>query len=128
MSAAVCRYFQMPVLRALVVIAGLAGVVQPGFAERFDPPDLAGFTRDSEREADGDDDGVKETLIVKYLNPDGDSIVSMTTKDRLWAWSMESLKDDSGPHNYVIRDSDCDGIFDEVYGLDAKFYLPDCLK
>jgi hypothetical protein len=30
--------------------------------------------------------------------------------------------------HYVIRDSDCDGIFDERYGLDEEYHLPDCLQ
>ena len=30
--------------------------------------------------------------------------------------------------NFVIRDSDCDGSFDERYSLDEQFYVPDCLK
>jgi hypothetical protein len=28
----------------------------------------------------------------------------------------------------VIRDSNCDGSFDEVYGLDDEFHVPDCVK
>jgi hypothetical protein len=28
----------------------------------------------------------------------------------------------------VIRDSNCDGTFDERYGLDEQFHVPDCLK
>ena len=47
----------------------------------------------------------------------------------MWAWSLETKGDSiNGPKNYVIRDSDCDGVFDEVYGLDDKFTVPDCLK
>ena len=99
-----------------------------GVAGQFSPPDLSGFTQHSEREADGDGDGANETHIVQYLNPEGDSIVSMTTKGRLWAWSLETRNSDSSVRNYVIRDSDCDGIFDEVYGLDDQFHVPDCVK
>jgi hypothetical protein len=97
-------------------------------AGQFQPPDLAGYNQHAERDADGDGDGVKETHIVQYLDAQGDSVVSMTTKGIVWAWSLETRNNDSGLRNYVIRDSDCDGIFDEVYSLDDKFYVPDCLK
>jgi hypothetical protein len=97
-------------------------------ASQFQPPDLAGFEQHSEREGDGDGDGVNETLIVQYLNANGDSIVSMSTKGRVWAWSLETRGNNSSVHNYVIRDSDCDGVFDEVYSLDDQFHVPDCVK
>ncbi|MCO6412712.1 MAG: hypothetical protein J5I92_08210 [Thiogranum sp.] len=106
----------------------LCAAMQIAAAAPFAPPDLAGFTQQGERLADGDGDGVKETRIVQYRNTNGDSIVSMASKDRLWAWSLETLADDSAVRNYVIRDSDCDGVFDEVYGLDDQFRVPDCLE
>lgn len=112
----------------LICITSLCGLPQLAGAGQFTPPDLTGFKSHSEREADGDGDGVNETLIVQYLNDNGDSIVSMTTKGSLWAWSLETRGNDSSVHNYVIRDSDCDGVFDEVYSLDDQFYVPDCLK
>jgi hypothetical protein len=140
----VCRHLHLPkrpavrrrvdriaLFSELSVLAGtliLCGYAPAGAAGQFAPPDLAGFTRHSEREADGDGDGVKETQIVQYLNGQGDSIVSMTTNGRVWAWSLETRDNPSSVRNYVIRDSDCDGIFDEVYGLDDKFHVPDCLK
>jgi hypothetical protein len=53
----------------------------------------------------------------------------MTTNGHLWAWSLETKGEStSGPQNYVIRDSNCDGVFDEVYSLEDKYYLPDCVK
>ena len=91
-------------------------------------PDLGGFNIHDERDADGDGDGVKETHIKHYLNQSGDSLVSMTTNGRLWAWSLDTRDQESGTKNYVIRDSDCDGIFDEVYGLDDEFHVPDCAR
>ena len=113
----------------LLILAGGAGIAAAqGGAHRV--PDLAGFLLYAEEEADGDGDGTKETHIVRYRNSAGDSVFSMTTKGRLWAWSLES-----GPaggtdpsRNYVIRDSDCDGAFDELYGLSDQFQVPDCLK
>ena len=50
---------------------------------------------------------------VKYLNLNGDSAFSMTSNGRLWASSLDTRDDESGMHNYVIRDSNCDGVFDE---------------
>ena len=97
-------------------------------ATNFEPPKLDGFNLHAERDADGDEDGVKETHIKQYFNPSGDSIVSMTIKGQIWAWSMNTRGNESGDKNYVIRDSNCDGQFNEVYGLDDEFHVPDCLK
>jgi len=118
-------------LRAVLVMMGiiiLAGKPQLVNAEQFEPPSLEGFNMHVERDADGDGDGVNETHIQQYFSESGDSIVSMTTKGRLWAWSLNTLDNDSGVRNYVIRDSNCDDIFDEVYGLDDEYHVPDCLK
>ena len=97
-------------------------------AGNFKPPSLDGFNLLNQREADGDGDGVNETLVVQYLNGTGDSIVSMTTGGRLWAWSINTRGNESGEKNFVIRDSNCDGIFDEVYSLDDQFHVPACVK
>jgi len=103
----------------------MLGVAQ---ATPFTPPDLADFNLHDERDADGDDDGKNETRLGQYLNSNGDSIVSFTSNERIWAWSLNTRDSDIGSQNYVIRDSDCDGIFDEVYGLDDEFHVPDCVK
>ena len=84
----------------------------------FTPPDLAGYTLQGENDADGDGDKVEETHIMHYLNSNGDSLVSMSINGVVWAWSLDTRDDESPVNNYVIRDSDCDGIFDEVYSLD----------
>lgn len=114
--------------RCIACIVVLGAVTQIAAAGQFAPPDLAGFNLHGERKADGDGDGVDETLIVQYRNSQGDSIVSMSTGGRLWAWSLETRGNDASVLNYVIRDSDCDGLFDEVYSLNDKFHIPDCLK
>lgn len=114
-----------------LIIAGLVALFcgPPALeASQFSPPDLEGFNLHAERDGDGDGDGVKETHIRQYFNDTGDSVVSMTTKGRLWAWNLDVRNNDSATRNYVIRDSDCDGVFDEVYGLDDEFHVPDCLK
>ena len=107
-----------------VLIAGMP-LLEAG---EFTPPDLKGFSLHDERDADGDGDGVNETRITQYLSQSGDSIVSMTSGGRLWAWSLNTRGQSTGNNNYVIRDSDCDGIFDEVYGLDEEFHVPECLR
>jgi len=94
----------------------------------FTPPDLAGYTLEGERDVDGDSDGLNETHIRHYLNEAGDSLVSLSIRDVIWAWSLNTHNDESAVRNYVIRDSDCDGVFDEVYSLDEEFNLPDCMK
>ena len=105
-----------------------AVILQPLMAGQFTPPDLAGFELHDERDADGDGDGVNETRVRQYLNPNGNSVFSMTSNGRLWAWSLGTRDDESGNLNYVIRDSDCDGTFDEVYGLNDEYHVPACLK
>lgn len=106
----------------------LACGLQAVYAGTFDPPNLEGFNLHFERDADGDGDGTNETHIRQYMNPQGDSIFSMTTNGRLWAWSLDTQDKSTGVRNYVIRDSDCDGVYDEVYGLDEEFHVPDCVK
>jgi len=118
---------RIPVL-TIILTASLAGMLRVALAGQFTPPDLEGFKQHDERGADGDGDGKNETQITQYLNSDGDSIVSFTSNERVWGWSIDTRKDESGPRNYVIRDSNCDGIFDEVYGLDDEFHVPGCVK
>jgi hypothetical protein len=96
----------------------------------FQPPDLSTFLRINADDENGDGDGVKETHVVHYQDRAGDKLFSMTTKGRLWAWSLKT-SGDAAPNsawNYVIRDSNCDGVFDEKYSLDEQFQVPDCLK
>ncbi len=124
---------QNPMSRCLyisqqVVFTLLLATVQPLLAGQFTPPDLTGFVLHDERDADGDGDGVNETHIRRYRNANGDSIFSMTSKGRLWAWSLDTRDDDAGEHNYVIRDGNCDGTFDEVYSLGDEYHVPGCLK
>jgi hypothetical protein len=111
----------------LVCWAGQATAVEQG---DFRGPGMEGFVKVTEYDADGDDDGVKETLIRRFKNLDGDRMFTMTTSDQLWAWSLDSYGDDNTQlgRNSVLRDSDCDGRFDERYRLDEEFHLPDCLK
>ena len=119
----------------LTVAVGLLVVAAPPLAAmekgQYQAPDMEGFIITREEDGDGDGDGVKETHIRHYQNLAGDEIFSMTTEDTLWAWSMSSHHAGGGTdpaHNYVIRDSDCDGSFDERYGLDEEFHVPDCLE
>ena len=107
----------------------LAGFPPSTPATQFSPPDLTGFQLQEQRDADGDGDGNNETHVMHYLNGNGDSVFSLTTKGRIWAWSLDTRDNETGgPNNYVIRDSDCDGIFDEAYSLDDEFHVPDCLE
>jgi hypothetical protein len=118
-------------LASLVIAAtiAVAGLPATALATQFNPPSLDGYSPTDEHDVDGDGDGVKETHVQQYHNAAGDSIYSMTTNGHVWAWSLETKGESTnGPQNYVIRDSDCDGTFDEVYGLDDKYYLPDCVK
>ncbi len=91
-------------------------------------PDRDGFSLSDER--DGDGDGIKETHIKQYRNRRADSIFVMTTHGHEWAWSMDlhGEGDADITRNYVIRDSDCDGVFDERYSLSAEFHVPACMQ
>ena len=96
----------------------------------FDPPDLARFLLINSEDADGDGDGIEETQILHYQDVKGDKVFSMTTHDRLWAWSLKTPGQErtGSGWNYVIRDSDCDGVFDEKYSLEEEFHVPDCVE
>ena len=127
----ICRYIRQDILCKSVFVLSLAGLLSAAGlagAAQFTPPELDGFNLHDERDADGDGDGKNETRVGQYLNANGDSIVSFTTNNKLWAWSLNTRDDETGTLNYVIRDSDCDGIFDEVYGLDDEFHVPDCTR
>jgi hypothetical protein len=128
MNAKNKRHLPRIPLLTIILMVSLTGWLQLAQAAPFTPPDLEGFNLHDERDADGDGDGKNETRLGQYLNADGDSIVSFTSKEQVWAWSLDTRDDESGLRNYVIRDSNCDGIFDEVYGLDDEFHVPDCLK
>jgi hypothetical protein len=118
----------IPLLTLGLAWAAIPQQVQAASPSSFTPPDLEGFTLHRENDADGDGDNIDETHIKHYLNSNGDSLVSMSINGVIWAWSLETRDDESGLRNYVIRDSDCDGIFDEVYSLDDEFHIPDCMK
>jgi hypothetical protein len=128
MSAKNKQYLSHASLLTTILAVSLTGMLPVAQAAQFTPPDLEGFNLHDERDADGDGDGKNETRIRQYLNANGDSLASFTSNDRLWAWSLDTRGDESGPQNYVIRDSNCDGSFDEVYGLDDEFHVPDCVK
>jgi hypothetical protein len=119
-------------LAVFVLKVGASGPgARPGHATvGYPPPDIRQFQPVDQYEADGDGDGVKETVVRRYRNAAGDSVFSMTTRGRVWAWSLESRYSDPKDlsRNYVIRDSNCDGTFDERFGLDAEFHVPACLK
>ncbi len=120
--------YKQPFCRAAFLLGFLALLSGQAAATNFEPPKLDGFNLHVERDADGDKDGVNETHIMQYFNTSGDSIVSMSTRGKVWAWSMSTRNKESGDKNYVIRDSNCDGQFNEVYGLDDEFHVPDCMK
>lgn len=120
--------FAFALLIALTEMVGVnAGAVEHG--PGYPAPSLDGYILLEEGDRDGDGDGVKETHVLRYRDLAGDSVFSMTTKGRLWAWSKAQHGGGTGiEQNYVIRDSDCDGSFDERYGLDEQFHVPGCLQ
>ena len=122
------RYTSCNTLLTVILLFAMACVLPAARATPFTPPELEGFNLHDERDADGDGDGKNETQIRHYLNANGDSLASFTSNERIWAWSLDTRDSEIGSENYVIRDSNCDGTFDEVYGLDDEFHVPDCVK
>jgi len=112
---------------ALLLVSTVSPAMESGL---FQGPGMEGFIQIGEQDGDGNADGIDETHIVRFRNVHGDRMFTMTTKDQLWAWSVDAVDDDDTDlnRNYVLRDSDCDGRFDERYRLDEGFNLPDCLK
>jgi hypothetical protein len=117
----------IPVAFLVLLVPASLLAVETG---EYQAPEVEDFVMTQEEDGDGDGDGVNETHIRHYRNLAGDSVFSMTTKETLWAWSMSSHGGGGTDEarNYVIRDSNCDGSFDERYGLDEEFHVPDCLK
>jgi len=95
----------------------------------FFKPELNDYALHNESDADGDGDGIKETHVRRYINKAGDSVFSMTTNDKLWAWSLDTKAGDDSDikKNFVIRNSNCDSVFDERYSLNAEYHVPTCL-
>lgn len=113
----------------LFILASSPQLLSAAMKGVFQPPAIDAFILHGESDGDGDGDGVKETHIRRYLNKAGDSVFSMTIGEKLWAWSLNTRAGDDSDinSNYVIRDSNCDGIFDEKYGLDEEFHVPECI-
>jgi len=95
----------------------------------FFKPELNDYALHNESDEDGDGDGVNETHVRRYINSKGDSAFSMTTNDKLWAWSLDTKAGDDSDikKNFVIRNSNCDSVFDERYSLNAEYHVPACL-
>lgn len=126
-------------VRILLIVTGIgaatglatmavSSIATPGI-DTYPPPALQGYLLTGEYDDDGNGDGIKETRVRHYRNPAGDQLFNMTTGGVLWAWSLNRHGDDDADvsRNYVIRDSDCDGRFDERYRLDQEFHVPACV-
>lgn len=115
----------------LCILAPMPYAMEKGV---FQPPSLDGYTLDRTKYSDKDTiiDGIKETKIEVFKNSSGQIIAKYTTNNKTWAWAK--LMDPSDVNNidtsinYVIRDSDGDGKFDEMYNRTEDFYLPNWVK
>jgi hypothetical protein len=129
---------QTPRCRVRRVVAGMTTLclmlaLQPAIAAEqgeYPPPKLDNFQAAGESPADVDGDGANESLIKRYISEAGVTIFSLNTGDRLWAWSVANAEGDSldPSKSYVIRDSNCDGVFDKKYGVQEDFEIPACVK
>lgn len=99
--------------------------------EGYEVPDLTGYTKTKEGYLDLDrtQDGIKETFVEIFQDPNGKVILKYQTKGKTWAWFYAGNPSDRKDtiNNYTIVDSDCDGIFDEKYGSE-RYYVPKCLE
>jgi len=100
--------------------------------EVFQPPSLEGYVLDNAAYLDKDKiiDGIHETLGEVFKNSEGKVIVRLSTDRKTWAWGIFGNPSDRTDiiNNYVIRDSNGDGIFDEKYPANEQFFLPDWVK
>ena len=117
----------------MLVLISLVASSQPLFAAVkgvFQAPSIDTFILHGESDGDGDGDGVNETHIRRYLNKAGDSVFSMASGEKLWAWSLNTNGRDATDltKDPVIPDSNCDAIFDEKYRLDEEFHVPECIN
>ena len=98
----------------------------------YQPPSLEGYHFDKAKKFDKDwpEDGIKETLVERFLNSKGQGILKYTTKGKTWAWGIMGNPSDRNDttNNFLIRDSDGDGSYDEKYLGNEGFSLPDYLK
>jgi hypothetical protein len=78
---------------------------------------------------DVDENGSKETMLFRY-ECQKKVIIRFTTKGKTWAWAILLNREDKADeiNNYVVYDSNGDGIFNRKYGGSENFNLPDYLK
>jgi len=97
----------------------------------FKPPSLEGYTLVQTKQLDKDKvkDGIKETTLEIYGNAIGQYIGKYTCNGIIWEWGVKANNNnDDTINNYILRDSDGDGIFDERYGGNETTYVPDWVK
>jgi len=123
------KYKLFTILLMLCILVPMPYAMEKGL---FQPPSLEGYTLSEEKMLDKDKikDGVKETKLEIYVNAAGQKIGKYSTNGKTWEWAIKSVQDvNDNTHNYAIRDSNCDGQFDERYAFTGEeVYLPDCLK
>jgi len=114
----------------LVSIALQSHAMEKGI---FQPPSLEDYEYERAWQMDINKDGVKETHVTMYKNSDGGKILKITSLNgTVWAWAVRSSywpkdKEDL-TKNYTLRDSNCDGVFDEKLKNDEAYKVPDCLR
>ena len=96
----------------------------------FTAPGLQAYRLQKAYQQDADGDGVEETHVHRYRSRVGDQVLSLSARGQVWAWTLDTANDDDADimANHVIRDSDCDGNFDQRYGLHEPYRLPVCLQ
>ncbi len=65
-----------------------------------------------------------ETAVEIFLNPPGDTIYRISLHGVTWGYGW--LPGGEATEGHILRDSDCDGDFDEKWSPTAPFSAPEC--
>jgi hypothetical protein len=97
--------------------------ISKGENKIFQPPDLNDYQLS--KEWDDNSVWIKDTHVMKYTNRKGDKIYRYSTNKHVWGWTVVLSNAKETGHdltkNYKIRDSKCNGKFDEKYSLEEAW-------
>jgi hypothetical protein len=97
--------------------------VSKGEKNFFQSPNL----KDYQLSKEWDDNSVwnKDTHVKMYRNENGDRVYGFLTNNQVWGWRVVLSNVKETGHdltkNYKIRDSNCNGTFDEKYSIEEAW-------
>ena len=91
----------------------------------FPPPSVEGFESRGIHMMDGSPaiEGA-ETAVEIFVNPVKDTIYRISLNGVTWGYGW--LPGGEAIQGHILRDSDCDGDYDEKWDPDAPFSAPEC--